>query len=323
MKNREYAVGVGYGFVNDPIRIADHLTDAFVVCRRVCVTFKGNDRTHFREIAKWDDGIAYLGSPALRIVSGEFTRDCPDDSAKLARRCFRPSVGHGRTLSLISFSSESNSSSSSTASSFAKSCRDFSTNWFRYERFRMASISSQVLSKSATLIITLVKRPFCVMTIGRCVRAVRAKQSLRVRRYSVNGTTSSSSRGRSIVFDMVLISFSPSGNGDIVPYPVPFDKWASCPLRSRRSATLPLAQRASRPLRSRRSATLPLGQRASCPLRLRLTGKAAILAATPKTSISSRIVNGHERFKNSSDSRFTCSCGIPLPSANSWREIST
>ena len=82
MKNREYAVGVGYGFVNDPIRIADHLTDAFVVCRRVGVTFKGNDRTHFREIAKWDDGIAYLGSPALRIVSGEFTRDCPDDSAK-------------------------------------------------------------------------------------------------------------------------------------------------------------------------------------------------------------------------------------------------
>ena len=28
------------------------------------------------------------------------------------------------------------------------------------------------------------------------------------------------------------------------------------------------------------------------------------------------------RFRNSSDSRFTCSCGIPLPSANSRREIS-
>ena len=38
---------------------------------------------------------------------------------------------------------------------------------------RHDSISSHVLSKSATLIITLVLRPFCVMTSGRCVRAIR------------------------------------------------------------------------------------------------------------------------------------------------------
>ena len=55
-----------------------------------------------------------------------------------------------------------------------------------------------------------------------------------------------------------------------------------------------LGQRASLPLRSRRSATLPLAQRASLPLWLRLTGKAAFLAATYKMSIPDSIIHGQE-----------------------------
>ncbi len=308
MENREYAVGVVHGFVNDPIRIADYLADAFVICRRVGITCERNDGTHFREIAKRDDGIAYLGSPALRIVSGEFTRDCPDDSTKLVRRSFRPSVGHGRTLSLISLSSESNSSSSSTVSLFTNSCRDFSITWFRYERFRMASISSQVLSKSATLIITLVERPFCVMTIGRCVRAVRAKQSLSVRRYSVNGTTSSSSRGRSIVFGMVFISSSPARNDGIVPHSVPCGKgcdaffWSHMRMRNLGGS---------------------LGQRASCPLRQRPDRHRLHLGHLFHAETLQADQNDPHIPCLSRNCRMAVSWSTPRPSAISLRDLRT
>ena len=91
---------------------------------------------------------------------------------------------------------------------------------------RHIAISSQVLSKSATLIITLVLRPFCVITIGRCVRAVRAKQSLSVRRYSVKGTTSSSRRGRCIGFVFVRMAGSPLETERMVHYSVPHVKGA-------------------------------------------------------------------------------------------------
>ena len=78
-------------------------------------------------------------------------------------------------------------------------------------------------------------------------------------------------------------------------------------------------------------------QRARRPLLSRLTGNAAILAAIRKTSIPGRIVHGHEHSRIDHDaisfavrivSSFawsrsnTSSFGIPLPSANSRRDIS-
>ena len=220
MQHSKDSVDVVYGLVDDPIGSANHLPDSLMVCGRVGIALKWNYAPQFRECAQGQNGIPYLGSPTLRVVSGEFARDCPDNSTKLVCRGSRPSVDHGRTLSLSSVSSESKSSSSSTVSPFSKSCRAFSMTWFKYDRFRMASISSHVLSKSAMLIITLVDRPFCVMTIGRCVRAVRAKQSLSVRRYSVKGTTSSSRRGRMIGLVFVFNLLPPVRNGNIVPYSV-------------------------------------------------------------------------------------------------------
>ena len=55
----------------------------------------------------------------------------------------------------------------------------------------------------------------------RCVRDVLAKQALRVRRYSVKGTTSSSRRGRSRGFVLVRIDYSPFEDGNMVHYLVP------------------------------------------------------------------------------------------------------
>ncbi len=69
--------------------------------------------------------------------------------------------------------------------------------------------------------------------------------------------------------------------------PAPLGQLASRPLHS-----TPLGQLASRPLHS-----TPLGQRASRPLWLRLTRKAAILAATPETSIPGSIVHCHEHSR--------------------------
>ena len=110
------------------------------------------------------------------------------------------------------FSTSAKDSSSERHSPFSNCLREMAIALDSSAFSRHDSISSHVLSKSATLIITLVLCPFCVMTIGRCVRAVRAKQSLRVRRYSVNGTTSSSRRGRMIGLAFVRIASSPFSN---------------------------------------------------------------------------------------------------------------
>ena len=55
-------------------------------------------------------------------------------------------------------------------------------------------------SYSEMFMTTVVARPFCVMNRGRCVRFVRSRQSLNVRRYSVKGMTSSLILGRGKVF---------------------------------------------------------------------------------------------------------------------------
>ena len=107
-------------------------------------------------------------------------------------------------------SMSSNDSSSVRHSPFSNCFREIAIDRDSAALARQPSISSHVASRSEMLIVANVARPFCVMTIGRCVRPLRSKQSLRVRRYSVKGMTSSSRRGRWIVDAeaMFLISVS-------------------------------------------------------------------------------------------------------------------
>ena len=222
MKDGKYAVDVTDGLIDYTIGRTDDLpNEPFAVRRRIEITFQRHDRSHVGIGAQRSDGIANLGAPTLGVLLGKFARDGAQNSSQLVACCLGPVVFQGLNPDSISFSKESKSSSSSMKSPFSKSRRDASIMWLNAARLRQVSSSSHVLSKSATLIITLVLRPFCVITIGRCVRDVLAKQSLRVRRYSVKGTTSSSRRGRSMLLALVRIVWSPFENYDIVHYPVP------------------------------------------------------------------------------------------------------
>lgn len=227
MEDRKYAIGVGHGLVDYSVGGADDLSKACVGRGWIGETFRRYDRPDVRISAQWSYGVPYLGAPALGVLLGKFTRNRAQDFAQLVACRYRPVVVHELKPVSISFSKEAKSSSSSTNSPLSNSLRDTSIMRLKAARLRQVSISSHVRSKSATLIITLVLCPFCVMTMGRCVRAVRAKQSLSVRRYSVKGTTSSSRRGRSMVLCFVRIIFSPKGTGDMVRYSVPKVKWGN------------------------------------------------------------------------------------------------
>ena len=96
------------------------------------------------------------------------------------------------------FSISLKDSSSERHSPCSNCLRDMAMAFASSAFSRHISISSHVFSKSLMPIITLAARPLCVMTMGRCVRAVRSRQSLSVRRHSVKDTTSSSRRGRRI-----------------------------------------------------------------------------------------------------------------------------
>ena len=221
MEDRKYAIGGPHSLIDYSVGGADDLSKACVDRVRIGETFRRHYRPHVRIGAQWSYGFPYLDAPALSVLPGKFMRNRAQNTTQLIACGFGPIVGHDANPESISFSMESNSSSSEMNSPFSNSLREISIIRLKAARLRHDSISSHVLSKSATLIITLVLCPFCVMTMGRCVRAVRAKQSLRVRRYSVKGTTSSSRRGRSMVLAFVRMVFSPFENTDMVHYSVP------------------------------------------------------------------------------------------------------
>lgn len=213
---------VGDMFVDDTVRAAHRLSEAVEIWWKRPKAFLGNLVAKF---GKWREQ-SYCLSEVSVPSTGHFTRflaaNEPDNGHSLAVGVLRPLGSHRLSIPSSIFSISSKDSSSVRHSPFSNCLREMAMALASSAFPRSVSISFHVFSKSATLIITLVLRPFCVMTIGRCVRAVRAKQSLRVRRYSVKGTTSSSRRGRSIVLDFVRISVSPFQTDNMVHYSVPY-----------------------------------------------------------------------------------------------------
>ena len=166
MEDRKYAIGVGHGLVDYSVGGADDLSKACIGRGWIGETFRRYDRPDVRISAQWSYGVPYLGAPALGVLLGKFTRNRAQDFAQLVACRYRPVVVHELKPVSISFSKEAKSSSSSTNSPLSNSLRDTSIMRLKAARLRQVSISSHVRSKSATLIITLVLRPFCVMTNG-------------------------------------------------------------------------------------------------------------------------------------------------------------
>ena len=216
--------------VDDAVGIAPHLTEAVGVLRHGRETGVRDPAPHFREVRKPQDGIVELPVPARGVVAREPVRDGAENCRALVFGVKRPCDRHlhapWANISSSILSDSSKASVSVTNFPSANSRREISTLRVSSSRARMRSISSQVDSKSATLSITFVARPFCVTTTGRWVRAVRAQHSASVRRYSVKGTTSSSRRGRWIGFGRVRVgmSESPLETGESVQIPVPYVK---------------------------------------------------------------------------------------------------
>ena len=221
---------VALDLVDDAVGTAPHLTEAVGVLRHGRETGVRDPAPHFREVRQPQDGIVELPVPARGVVAREPARDGAEDRRALAFGVKRPCDRHlhapRASISSSILSDSSKASASVTNFPSANSRREISTLRVSSSRARMRSISSQVDSKSATLSITFVARPFCVTTTGRWVRAVRAQHSASVRRYSVKGTTSSSRRGRWIGFGRVrvVMSESPLGTGGSVQIPVPYVK---------------------------------------------------------------------------------------------------
>lgn len=218
-------------FIDYSIRTAEDFAQAFRKQRTSQENFGAYVVPEFRLFSEKHEKIVDLFIPAQGIVKGEIYGDVSKDFRSLFLRIIRQSDCH--SISPFSFIERSmllsllKTSSSLRNLPSANCWREISTALDISAFSRQASISSHVRSKSATLIITLVLRPFCVMTMGRCVRAVRSKQSLSVRRYSVKGTTSLSKRGRRIGLVIVPIVSSPFEFDRIVPYSVPSNKEAA------------------------------------------------------------------------------------------------
>ena len=220
-------------FIDYSIRTAEDFAQSFRKQRTSQENFGAYGVPEFRLFSEKHEKIVDLFVPAQGIVKGAIYGDVSKNFRSLFLRIIRQSDCH--SISPFSFIERSmllsllKTSSSLRNLPSANCWREISTAFEISAFSRQASISSHVRSKSATLIITLVLRPFCVMTMGRCVRAVRSKQSLSVRRYSVKGTTSLSKRGRRIELVIVPIAGSPfEFEFDcIVPYSVPIDKVAA------------------------------------------------------------------------------------------------
>ena len=196
-------------FIYDSIWTAYGLTEAFVIRWKRQETFFRYSVSEFRKRREQSCNIPEITVPFTGDFSGLLSKYEPNNTHPLIMGMSGPHDFHrdAPSTSILSsiFSASSKESSSVRHSPFSNCLREMVTARDSSAFSRHDSISSHVLSKSATLIITLVLRPFCVMTMGRCVRAVRAKQSLRVRRYSENGTTSSSRRGREIGFALAFM----------------------------------------------------------------------------------------------------------------------
>lgn len=102
----------------------------------------------------------------------------------------------------------------------ANSRREISMSRERFTRSRYdwhREMMSSCCSYSEMFMTTVVARPFCVMNRGRCVCFVRSRQSLKVRRYSVKGMTSSLIFGRGKVFSTKGMTTSPIDVSNSVP----------------------------------------------------------------------------------------------------------
>lgn len=216
---------IGDMFIDNAVWTAQRLAETFETRRKRPETFFWNPVAEFGEGWKQARRFSKIAVPTAGNFAGLLAEDETDDAYALVMRVPGPFDAHRHSpfvvISSSMFSISLKDSSSVRHSPFSNCLREMAMAFASSAFWRNDSISSHVLSKSATLIITLVLRPFCVMTMGRCVRAVRAKQSLRVRRYSVKGTTSSSRRGRSIVLAFVRMICAPIGNTSMVHYSVP------------------------------------------------------------------------------------------------------
>ena len=200
---------IGNMFVDDTIRSASCLAEAFKIRWKRPETFFRYLVSKFRKGRKQPHCFAEVPVPAAGDFSRMLSENETDNGHALTVGVSGPFDSHRDFLfdsipsSIFSISAKD---SSSVRHSPSLNCwREISTARLNSAISRQRSTSSQVSSKSVTPIMTVAARPLCVMTMGRCVRAVRSMQSLSVRRHSVNGTTSSSRRGRRMGCDAVRV----------------------------------------------------------------------------------------------------------------------
>ena len=229
--DRENVDFINNMLVDNAIWSTQSLSKSFIIRRQGPKAFFRYFITDFWKRRQETNCVSEFLVPSVGDFRRLFAENMTDNFHPLAMCVIRPLYFHHYALvefsSAIIFSISLNDSSSERNSPFSNSLRETSIMRLRAARLRQFSISFHVFSKSATLIITLVLRPFCVMTIGRCVRAVRKKQSLSVLRYSVNEMTSSSRRGLNSGFADAVITYVPLNlkSSFIVQYSVPVVKW--------------------------------------------------------------------------------------------------
>ena len=209
-------------FVHDAIGTAEGLTE-FVGVRRDCVeAFKRNDIAGEGMIFECQDGALNVVILAQGVCNGlcvgNGVNNVIQEALGMRREigfhaCFRC---RARSRSRI----PSKTSFVGMPLPSANSRREISTSRERLTRSRYdwhCETTSSYCSYSAMFMTTVVARPFCVMNRGRCVRFVRSRQSLNVRRYSVKGMTSSLIFVRGKVFSTNSIAVSPVNVVNNVP----------------------------------------------------------------------------------------------------------
>ena len=199
---RKYMNLVCNMFIDNPIWAALSLPEAFKIWRKRPETFFRNPVAEFRKRRKQTCRFSEVPVPATGYFPCLLSKNEPNNGHALAMGVLGPFDSHREflfdSISSSIFSISLKDSSSERHSPCSNCLRDMAMAFASSAFSRHISISSHVFSKSLMPIMTLAARPLCVMTIGRCVRAVRSRQSLSVRRHSVKGTTSSSRRGRRI-----------------------------------------------------------------------------------------------------------------------------
>ena len=209
-------------FVHDAIGTAEGLTEFVGVRRDRVEAFKRNAIAGEGMIFECQDGALNVVVPAQGVCNGlcvgNGVNNVIQEALGMRREigfhaCFRC---RARSRSRI----PSKTSFVGMPLPSANSRREISTSRERLTRSRYAwhcETTSSCCSYSAMFMTTVVARPFCVMNRGRCVRFVRSRQSLNVRRYSVKGMTSSLILGRGKVFSTNSIAVSPVNVVNNVP----------------------------------------------------------------------------------------------------------